>query len=80
MARKLCSTLAVTLLAGAMLVGCNATRGNLTPELHSYSRSLEQDQNLHARVIDNNTRMIWDDLDRVLLLDKTSRLSPYPVP
>lgn len=77
-------TLAAALLAGGMLLintGCATDYGtDLTPELDSYSNSHEQDANQYARVIDNNTRTIWDDLARILLIDKTSRLQPAVVP
>lgn len=77
-------TLAATLLAGGMILvntGCATNYGtDLTPELASYSQSEEQDANQYARVIDNNTRSIWDDFARLLLLDKTSRLQPARVP
>jgi len=81
-------TLTIALLAGALVLaaGCSSSptsagyRGDLTPELDSTANSHEQDQNRYARVIDNNTRTAWDDLARVLLLDRNSRLSPYPMP
>lgn len=77
-------TLVAALLVGGMTLlstGCATGYGNdLTPELDSYSRSSEQDANLYARVIDNNTRTIWDDFARLLLIDKTSRLQPAVVP
>lgn len=76
-------TLTATLFVGAMLLatGCATSYGtDLTPELASYSQSEEQDANTYARVIDNNTRTIWDDFARFLLIDKTSRLNPAVVP
>ncbi|MEM9420736.1 MAG: hypothetical protein AAGA25_17045 [Planctomycetota bacterium] len=76
-------TLAAVLLAGALLYtgGCASSYSNdLTPELASYGRSEQQDANTYARVIDNNTRTIWDDFARIFFLDKTSRLNPAIVP
>jgi hypothetical protein len=52
----------------------------MTPELDHTARSHQQAANDHARIIDNNTRGIWDDVDRLLLLDHNSRLTPYSVP
>ena len=76
-------TLTATLLAGALLLasGCATSYGtDLTPELASLSQTEEQDANQYARVIDNNTRSIWDDFARLLLLDKNSRLNPVLLP
>ncbi|MEO0515126.1 MAG: hypothetical protein AAF086_07515 [Planctomycetota bacterium] len=75
--------LTATLLAAALFIvgGCASSYGtDLTPELSSYSQSEQQDANQYARVIDNNTRTIWDDFARFLLLDKSSRLTPAVVP
>ncbi|MBB6430390.1 hypothetical protein [Algisphaera agarilytica] len=76
-------TLAAVLLAGGLLLtgGCATNYSNdLTPELASYGKSEEQDANTYARVIDNNTRTIWDDFARIFFLDKNSRLNPAVVP
>ncbi|MEM1027881.1 MAG: hypothetical protein AAGJ38_07335 [Planctomycetota bacterium] len=76
-------TLTATLLAAALLLagGCaTGYSGDLTPELASLSGSEQQDANRYARVIDNNTRSIWDDFARLLLLEKTSRLNPNVMP
>ncbi|MEM6853287.1 MAG: hypothetical protein AAF593_02660 [Planctomycetota bacterium] len=76
-------TLTATLLAAALLLagGCaTGYSGDLTPELASLTQSEEQDANQYARVIDNNTRSIWDDLSRLFFLDKTSRLNPNVMP
>lgn len=67
------------------LTGCNRVtardvRSNMTPELHSTTRSKEFRKNDYARYIDNNTRGAWDDLDRFLLLHRNSRLTPWPMP
>lgn len=72
-----------TLLLGTS--GCAATkaeriRANYTPYLDSVAFNSEQDRNTQARVIDHNTRNIWDDLNKILLLDEPSRLSAYYIP
>ena len=71
----------VSAAALALLVGgCTNYSSDLTPELQSYAATAEQDRNRQARVIDNNSRQVWDDLSRVLLFEETSQLSRYPVP
>ncbi len=83
MTRMLCLfVLGLTLVS---LTGCNRVtardvRGNMTPELMTTTRSSEMHLNDYARMIDNNTRGAWDDLDRFLLLNRNSRLTPWPVP
>lgn len=72
-----------TLLLGTS--GCAATkaeriRANYTPYLDSTAKNAEQDRNTQARVIDHNTRSIWDDLNRILLLDKPSHANIYYIP
>jgi hypothetical protein len=67
------------------LTGCNRVtardiRGNMTPELKTTNRSGQLHKNDYARIIDNNTRSAWDDLDRFLLLHRNSRLTPWPMP
>lgn len=71
----------VLLLSGG--IGCSKAqriRANYTPYLDSTAANSEQDRNTQARVIDHNTRGIWDDLNRLLLLDEPSRLTPYKIP
>ena len=81
MARTLRLLPALALAGTAVLAapGCG-TRGDLTPELHSYSGSAEQDRNTVARVTNNDTRLIWDDIYRLMLLDRTSTLHRFPTP
>ncbi|BAM04109.1 hypothetical protein [Phycisphaera mikurensis] len=72
-----------TLLLSLGGTGCTKAqriRANYTPYLDSTAYNSEQDRNRQARVIDHNTRGVWDDLNRVLLLDQPSRLSPYTIP
>ena len=79
---------AVALLAGGTLLigtaGCatkaQRIRANYTPYLDSTAYNVEQDRNRQARVIDHNTRGIWDDLNRILLLNEPSRLTYYTIP
>ena len=76
----------LALAAGSTLLlstGCTQAqriRANYTPYLDSTAYNSEQDRNTQARVIDHNTRGIWDDLNRMLLLDRPSRLTPYTIP
>ncbi|QNN23647.1 hypothetical protein HED60_15645 [Planctomycetales bacterium ZRK34] len=55
-------------------------RWDMSPELSTLDATPEESKNNHARVIDTNTRQIWNDLDRILLLDRPSHLSLYSVP
>ncbi len=73
--RFILSAMAVT--ACITLVGCSST---LTPELHSFSESGEQFENRHARVTNNNLRSVWDDLEHVFLLNRSSGLHRFPTP
>lgn len=85
---KLSFFASLTLAAScAVMIGCNndrltagEIRRNPTPTLDHLAASHEQIENAHARVIDNNTRGIWSDLDRLLLLHRSSRLQPYTLP
>lgn len=55
-------------------------RWDMSPELSTLDSTPGESKNNHARVIDTNTRQIWNDLDRILLLDRPSHLSLYSVP
>ena len=73
------------LLGVAMLLstGCSSSRlvrMDMTNAADSTARDDDQDRNDYARVIDNNTRGIWDDLARLMLVDRSSRLTPFSVP
>ncbi len=61
-------------------VTAHDVRKDMTPALDSITRTSQQDKNQYARVIDHNTRAIWNDLARFLLIDRTSRLEPWPMP
>ena len=86
--RKMLLCLGTITLASAMLLttGCHrptsahGVRANYTPELHSTGRTFQQHQAMETRTIDTNLRGLYDDGARVLLMDRPSRLSPYPVP
>ncbi len=83
MTKMLClSVLGLSLmtLTGCGRVTAGDIRGNMTPELKTTNRSSGIQKNDYARIIDNNTRGAWDDLDRFLLLHRNSRLSPWPMP
>lgn len=72
-------------LSLASLTGCGRItagqiRGNMTPELATVTRSGAMHANDLARISDNNLRNAWDDFDRVMLLHRNSRLSPWPMP
>ncbi len=74
---------ALLLAAALMFTGCTSAwgvRADLTNATDSTARSDDQDRNNYARTIDHNTRGIWDDTARLLLLDRPSRLSPYTIP
>ncbi len=78
--RTVLPALLLTALITLSLGGCTQRyAGDVTPELDSYAHNETQDNYQYARVIDNNTRSIWDDLARFLLIDETSKLNPYPV-
>lgn len=78
----------VTLVAGFLaLGGCNGNRltvgeirRNPTPELDHTARSTGQVRNDHARILDSHGRMFWDDLERLLLVDRNRTTSPYIAP
>jgi hypothetical protein len=79
-ARRLLSAALLAVTLTFVLGGCaSGYSTDLTPELDSYAHSSEQDYNRYARVTDNNTRQIWDDLANILLLNETSMLTSYPV-
>lgn len=67
-------TLAVMLsLSG----GCSSATA---PELMTTTKTPGQYGNQLARVMNNNTRGIWNDLDRLFFLDKNMNLQPYVAP
>ncbi len=83
----------LTMLAPAALVvsavlatGCSnrVTVGELrrdpSPELWHLTRSYGQVKNDHARTWDTYWRAFLDDIDRLVLMDETTELHPYPQP
>ena len=80
--------LAAAASGSLMLVGCaddervavGDLRRNPTPELSHLTASDAQIRNEHARVLDTYWRAAKDDLNRLLLLDETTELHPYPIP
>jgi hypothetical protein len=87
-AMKLTKLTAIAMIAAITLVGgcssdqitAKSVRKDMSPELVSLAHQSEQRRNMHARTHDTNKRQIWDDLDRILLLDRPTRLSEYPIP
>lgn len=87
---KVLATMTLVAVSATLLLGgCSSqpenvspswVRSNLTPELQSIAHSPEQRKNVHARVYDTNLRQVWDDLDMILLLDRPSQMSKYPIP
>ncbi|MEM1444699.1 MAG: hypothetical protein AAGF84_01460 [Planctomycetota bacterium] len=80
---RLLALLTLAALPAVALTGCTsapAIRADMTPAADSATRTADQDYNDYARIVDHNTRMIWDDLARLMLLDKPSRQSPWVAP
>jgi hypothetical protein len=65
---------------GSDQITAKSVRKDMSPELMSLAHQREQRRNMYARTLDTNKRQIWDDLDRILLMNRPSRLSEYPVP
>lgn len=83
----------VTLLAAAAagtLVGCstgdynedlaNEVRGNLSPELDTMYERHTDIKNREALVMDENLRLLNEDLAHFFLLERPSLLSEHPMP
>ncbi|MEM7576676.1 MAG: hypothetical protein AAF328_04295 [Planctomycetota bacterium] len=80
---RLLALLTLAALPAVALTGCTsapAIRSDMTNAADSATRTSAEDANDYARIVDHNTRMIWDDLARLMLLDKSSRLSPWAAP
>lgn len=77
---------AALILATLVAVGCSdrVTVGQLrrdpSPELWHLTRSGGQVRNDHARTWDTYWRAFLDDIDRLVLMDETTELHPYPQP
>ena len=82
----------VALLAAAAagtLVGCstdyneqlaNEVRGDLSPELDTMYERKTDIKNREALVVDENLRLMNEDLARLFLLDRSSILAEHPMP
>lgn len=76
------------LVATAGLVGCESEsanrdkliRNNLTPELDTLHERPSDIDNAIAITMDENGRMFNEDLGRMWLLNRPSRLTPEPMP
>lgn len=55
-------------------------RWNPSPEVDDLHRREIDRDNMYAVTFDENMRQIWSDFDRVMLLDRPSRLSPETFP
>ncbi|MCA9312613.1 MAG: hypothetical protein KDA21_15470 [Phycisphaerales bacterium] len=80
-------TLTVALLAGGVLAlaGCNSgTTGKIysdpTPALDTTSQTDYEIKNQLVIHRDTNLRMFWEDIGRMWMTDRPSRLSPKPIP
>jgi len=83
----------VALLAAAAvgtLVGCSTgdyneeladeVRGDLSPELDTMHERPTDVKNRHALTVDENLRLLNEDMARLLLLDRPSILAEHPMP
>ena len=80
--------ISTTCLALPVTVGCSSSpnnvsissiRGNLTPEVKGVSETNYDQANNQAIIENIQWREASDDIDRILLLDQPSTLSPYPI-
>ena len=69
-------SLAAASLAVVCLTGCY---GNLSPEMKGLAHTGDEVSIMRKVEMNQNVRMISDDLARTFYLDHPSRLSPYPV-
>ena len=59
--------------------GHSKVAGNLTPDMMGlYTRPIDKNNN-YTLSTNETWRMFWDDLGRVSLLDRPSRLTPVPL-
>ncbi|TVQ62076.1 MAG: hypothetical protein EA378_06325 [Phycisphaerales bacterium] len=81
----------VALLAasGVTLLGCKSPAGerearslryNLNPELYTLTDRPADVRNTWAIIRSENTRMLREDVHRVLMIDRQSRLTRAPIP
>jgi len=75
------SALLVLGASGIALTACNnaGIRYNLTPGMMGVNTRFSDKQNNIAITRNMNRRELWDDLGRIGLLDRPSRLTPVPL-
>jgi hypothetical protein len=75
--------------AVAALAGCSSdpvsarheeVRDDLTPEMHTLGMRRIDEDNQYIITVDENGRMVNQDLSRFLLFDRPSRLTPERIP
>lgn len=73
--------LLVLAASAASLAGCNnpGIRYNLTPGMMGTTTRFTDKQNNLAVTRNLNYRQLWDDLGRLGLADRPSRLTPVPM-
>lgn len=64
--------------AVTLMGGCSAAA--TAPELMTTTKTPGQYNNQLSRVLNNNTRGIWNDADRLFFLDKNQNLQPFVAP
>ncbi|MCX5662114.1 MAG: hypothetical protein NTW19_20755 [Planctomycetota bacterium] len=82
-----CVAMVVLASAGLLsLGGCSdritaeGVRWNMSPELQGMANTPDQRKNTQARSMDTTMRQFNDDMDMVLMINKPSHLTIYPVP
>ena len=85
-ARTTLSCLTALALMCTLIGGCTSgaitgadVRADMSPELTSVAHTSEQMKNRKARTYDTNMRQIHDDIATILLEDRPSRLTHYPL-
>ncbi len=78
--------LGMLVVASALLTGCggrgvsdHAIASNPTPELKTTTMRNSDVRFSLAYMRNQNGRMFWDDMGRMVHWDQPSRLSPYPI-
>ncbi len=84
---RLLSSICVLLLAVSLLSGCGkklitskTARKNVSPSLKTSLRTAEQQRNRTKWIDDVDARQFEDDLEAIFLIERPSRLTPYPIP
>lgn len=63
----------------ARAITADEVRSNYSPERFTLGETDGQFKNRTSRTVDTNLSNFWDDLMSVMLLDRPSRSSPYPI-